>query len=99
MIKTEGGKMMYEYTTLSAYLEALVDKKEALDNVDIEAIVEEKISETRAEIRAKVLAEVEDSKHDVEVSIDTLTKAIAIVARVADSRAEEVSEVITDETY
>ena len=93
--------MMFEHNTLSSYLEELYGEKEALENVNIDALVEEKIADMRARVRAEVMTAVESSKHDVEIRIETLTNAIGIVSRRVEVEVEDedaVCEIIDDET-
>lgn len=92
--------MMVEHNTLSSYLEELYGEKEALENVNIDALVEEKIATMRARIRAEVVTTVEESKHDVDIRIETLTNAIGIVSRRVEVEDDEdaVCEIISDET-
>jgi hypothetical protein len=106
MIKQEGGKMMSEHSTLSSYLEALITKKEALDSINIDVAVDERLADMRARVRAEVVAEVNHASIIVDAQIDAIRTAVAIVARpvegleqVAEESEYEVSEVITDETY
>ena len=91
---------MSEYTTLTSYLEALVAERDALNTVDIDAIVEERISSIRAKIRADVVADVEHTKLVTDVKISTLTEAISIVTRTqeVEENEDEVPEVISDDT-
>ena len=95
--------MMTEYNALSSYLDTLVADRESLNNVDIEAVVEERISDMRARVRAEVVADVESYKHDADVRIATIQNAMGIVALASavevEENEEDVSEVITDETY
>jgi predicted membrane GTPase involved in stress response len=99
VINKEGGKMMVEHNTLSSYLEELYGEKEALENVDIDALVEEKLTDMRARVKAEVLTVVETSKHDVDIRIETLTNAIGIVSRRVEVEDEDaVCEIINDET-
>ena len=97
---------MSEHSTLSSYLEALLTKKEALDNINIDAAVDERLVDMRAKIRAEVVAEVNHASIVVDAQIDAIRTAVAIVARpveapeqVSEESEYEVSEVITDETY
>ena len=92
--------MMVEHNTLSSYLEELYGEKEALENVNIDALVEEKIATMRARVRAEVVTTVEESKHDVDIRIETLTNAIGIVSRRVEVEDDEdaVCEIISDET-
>jgi hypothetical protein len=92
---------MSEHTTLTSYLGALIAERESLNNVDIDAIVEERIFDMRARVKAEVVADVENSKHDADVRIQTITTAISIIASVVEVSEDEenVSEIITDETY
>lgn len=94
--------MMSEYTTLSSYLDALVAEKNALDNVDIDALVEERLSSIRAKITAEVEADVAHTKIINDAKISAIKDAIGIVARAVEeveANEEEVSEVISEETY
>jgi hypothetical protein len=93
--------MMSEYTSLTSYLEALKAEREALNNVDIDALVEERLTEVKAKIRTEVVAEVETSKHDNDIRVSAITDAISIVTRALEAERVEAesSEVITDETY
>lgn len=94
--------MMSEYTTLSSYLDALVAEKNALDNVDIDALVEERLSSIRAKITAEVEADVANTKIINDAKISAIKDAIGIVARAVEeveANEEEVSEVISEETY
>jgi hypothetical protein len=106
MIKTEGGKMMSEYSTLSSYLEALITKKEALDNINVDAAVDERLADMRAKVRAEVVDEINQASIVVFAQIDAIRTAVEIVTRpveapeqVSEESEYEVSEVITDETY
>lgn len=97
---------MSEHSTLSSYLEALITKKEALDNINIDAAVDERLADMRARIRAEVVSEVNHASIIVDAQIDAIRTAVAIVARpveapeqVSEESEYEVSEVITDETY
>ena len=92
--------MMVEHNTLSSYLEELYGEKEALENVDIDALVEERIATMRARVKSEVIATVETSKHDVDIRIETLTNAIGIVSRRVEVEDDEdaVCEIISDET-
>jgi hypothetical protein len=93
---------MSEYTTLSSYLDALVAEKNALDNVDIDALVEERLSSIRAKITAEVEADVAHTKIINDAKISAIKDAIGIVARAVEeveANEEEVSEVISEETY
>lgn len=97
---------MSEHSTLSSYLEALITKKEALDNINIDAAVDERLADMRAKVRAEVVAEVNHASIIVDAQIDAIRTAVAIVARpveeaeqVSEESEYEVSEVITDETY
>lgn len=94
--------MMSEYTTLSSYLDALVAEKDALDNVDIDALVEERLSSIRAKIAAEVEADIAHTKIINDAKISAIKDAIGIVARAVEeveANEEEVSEVISEETY
>lgn len=97
---------MSEHSTLSSYLEALLTKKEALDNINVDAAVDERLADMRAKVRAEVVAEVNHASIIVDAQIDAIRTAVAIVARpveeaeqVSEESEYEVSEVITDETY
>lgn len=97
---------MSEHSTLSSYLEALITKSEALDNINIDAAVDERLADMRARIRAEVVAEIDHASIIVNAQIDAIRTAVAIVARpveapeqVSEESEYEVSEVITDETY
>lgn len=90
---------MSEYTALSSYLEALEADRKSLDDVDIDAKVEERISEMRARARAEVIAEVESSKHDADIRIEAITMALNIVSSCVEPEVDEVPEIISDETY
>lgn len=92
---------MSEKTILSSYLEALMVERNRLDNVDIEALVDEKVAEIKADIRQKVVLENENAKHDADVSIRTIKSALEVIAQTLEvsESEEEVSEVISDETY
>lgn len=97
---------MSEHSTLSSYLDALITKKEALDNIDIGAAVDERLADMRARIRAEVVAEVNHASLVVDAQIDAIRTAVEIVTRpveapkqVSEESEYEVSEVITDETY
>lgn len=97
---------MSEHSTLSSYLEALITKKEALDNINIDAAVDERIADMRAKVRAEVVAEINHASIVVDAQIDAIRTAVAIVDRpveeaeqVSEESEYEVSEVITDETY
>ena len=94
---------MSEYTTLTSYLEALEAEKEELNNVDVEAIVDEKLAQKRAEVKAEVVADIALKTVVTDAQIAALTNAIAIVTRATEVAEEidedEVSEVISDETY
>ena len=93
---------MSEHTTLTSYLEALVGDKEILETVDVEALVEERLSDMKARVKAEIVAEIEHDKVVVEAKIEAVKNAITIVAN-ANAQAEEdeddVSEVVSDETY
>ena len=93
--------MMSEYTSLTSYLEALKAEREALENVDIDALVEDRLAEVKAKIRAEVVAEVENSKFATDIRVSAITDAIGIVTRALEAEKVEAesSEVITDETY
>ena len=93
--------MMSEYTSLTSYLEALKAEREALDNVDIDALVEDRLAEVKAKIRAEGVAEVENSKFATDIRVSAITDAIGIVTRALEAKKVEAesSEVITDETY
>jgi hypothetical protein len=97
---------MSEYTTLTSYLEALVVEKEVLNNADVEAMVDARLAQKRAEVKAEVEAEISLKSVVTDAQITAVTNAIAIVTRsmeVADEidgeNEDEVSEVISDETY
>lgn len=90
---------MSEYTALSSYLDALVGDRNELDCVDIDAKVEERISEMRARARAEVIAEVEGLKHDADVRIEAFKMALNIVSSCVEPEVDEVPEIISDETY
>lgn len=92
---------MSEYNALSSYLQALVADRETLNRVDIDAIVEERISDMRARVRAEVISDNERAKHDADVRIEAVTTALSIIASVQPDAEDEdtVSEVISDETY
>ena len=94
--------MMSEYTTLSSYLDALIAEKNALDNVDIDALVEERLSTIRAKVLAEVEADVAHTKVVNEAKISAIKDAIGIVARAVEeveTNEEENSVVISEETY
>lgn len=93
--------MMSEYTSLTSYLEALKAERKALENVDIDALVEDRLAEVKAKIRAEVVAEVENSKFATDIRVSAITDAIGIVTRALEAEKVEAesSEVITDETY
>lgn len=93
--------MMSEYTSLTSYLEALKAEREALENVDIDALVEDRLAEVKAKIRAEIVAEVENSKFATDIRVSAITDAIGIVTRALEAEKVEAesSEVITDETY
>lgn len=96
---------MSEYTTLTSYLEALLAEQEEINNIDVEAVVDERLAQKRAEVRAEVVTEIAHKSVVTEAQITAITNAIAIITRVpevADEISEEddeVSEVISDETY
>lgn len=94
---------MYEYNALTSHLEALKAQREALDYVDIEALVEERLAEKKSEIRAEITTEVEKNKFVTDVKIEAVTDAINVVTRaIMEAKGVEVmesSELITDETY
>lgn len=97
---------MSEYTTLTSYLEALVAEKEGLNNADVEAMVDARLAQKRAEVKAEVEAEISLKAVVTDAQITAVTNAITIVSRsmeVADEidgeNEDEVSEVISDETY
>lgn len=97
---------MSEYTTLTSYLEALVAEKEELNNVDVEAIADERLAQKRAEVKAEVEEEIDHKSVVTEAKIVAITDAIAIVTRTVEQAEEsveadedEVSAVIPDETY
>ena len=95
---------MVEYTTLTSYREALEAEKVALENADIEALTEEKLTEVKAQIRAEVVADIEEKKFVNDVKISAITDAIEIVERNLAIEQEEVTdevptEAISDETY
>ena len=77
--------MMSEYTSLTSYLEALKAEREALDNVDIDALVEDRLAEVKAKIRAEVVAEVENSKFATDIRVSAITDAIGIVTRALEA--------------
>lgn len=96
---------MSEHSTLSSYLEALITKKEALDSINIDVAVDERLADMRAKVRAEVVDEINHASIVVDAQIDAIRTAVAIVARpvevteqVAEESDYEVSEVITDET-
>lgn len=93
--------MMSEYTSLTSYLEALKAEREALNNVDVDALVEERLAEAKAKIRAEVEADVVHTKFVKDIEIGAITKAIGVITPVADPEDAEAesSEIITDETY
>jgi hypothetical protein len=98
--------MMAEYTTLTSYLEALVSEKEAYANADVNAIVDERLAQKRAEVKAEVEKEIAQNSLIAEAKICAITDAIAILTRptevaeeVVEENEDEVSEVISDETY
>ena len=93
--------MMSEYTSLTSYLEALKAEREALENVNIDALVEDRLAEVKAKIRAEIVAEVENSKFATDIRVSAITDAIGIVTRALEAEKVEAesSEVITDETY
>jgi hypothetical protein len=93
--------MMSEYTSLTSYLEALKAEREALENVDIDALVEDRLAEVKAKIRTEIVAEVENSKFATDIRVSAITDAIGIVTRALEAEKVEAesSEVITDETY
>lgn len=98
---------MCEYTTLTSYKEALEGEKVALENVDVEALTDERLAEVRAEIRAEIVADVENKKFVNNIRLSAITDAIEIVERnLAEQEVaqEEVTdevptETISDETY
>jgi transposase len=94
--------MMSEYTSLTSYLDDLKAKREALDNVDIDALVAERIAEAKAKIRAEVSGEIVQAKFATDIKISAITDAITIVTRAnetAEDAEVESSEIIVDETY
>jgi hypothetical protein len=96
---------MSEHTTLTSYLEALINEKERLANVDVEAVVDERLAQQRAEVKAEVEKEISINTVVTEAKISAITDAIAIltrpdeVAEESDEEDDEVSEVVPDETY
>lgn len=93
--------MMSEYTSLTSYLEALKAEREALNNVDVDALVEERLAEAKAKIRAEVEADVVHTKFVKDIEISAITKAIGVITPVAEPEDAEVesSEIIPDELY
>lgn len=98
--------MMSEYTTLTSYLEALEAEKQELNNVDIEAIVDERLAEMRVKVRAEVVTEIAHKTVVTDAQITAINNAITIVTRatevadeISEENEDEVSEVISDETY
>ena len=92
--------MMSECTSLTSYLEALKAEREALNNVDVDALVEERLAEAKAKIRAEVEADVVHTKFVKDIEISAITKAINVITPVEVPEEEaESSEIITDELY
>lgn len=96
---------MSEYTTLTSYLEALEAEKVELANVDVEAVVDERLAQKRAEVKAEVVAEIALKSVVTDAKITAINEAIAIVTRPVEGSEEfdeadedEVSEVVPDET-
>lgn len=99
---------MCEYTTLTSYKEALVAAREALDNIDVDALVENRLAEMKANIKAEIVSDIDKDKLVADVKISAIEDAIAIVERnlalEAEAEQEEVTdevptEAISDETY
>lgn len=99
---------MVEYTTLTSYKESLVTAREALDNIDVDALVENRLAEMKAKVKAEIVSDIEKDKLVADVKISAIEDAIAIVERnlalEADFAQEEVTdevptETISDETY
>jgi hypothetical protein len=93
--------MMSEYTSLTSYLEGLKAEREALNDVDVDALVEERLAEAKAKIRAEVEADVVHTKFVKDIEISAITKAIGAITPVVVPEEEEAesSEIITDELY
>ena len=93
--------MMSEYTSLTPYLEGLKAEREALNDVDVDALVEERLAEAKAKIRAEVEADVVHTKFVKDIEISAITKAIGAITPVVVPEEEEAesSEIITDELY
>lgn len=97
---------MSEYTTLTSYLEALEAEKVELANVDVEAVVDERLAQKRAEVKAEVVAEISlksivtDAKiAAINVAIEIETCTVEVADEIDGENEDEVSEVISDETY
>lgn len=88
---------MCEYTTLTSYKEALVADREALDNIDVDALVEERLAEMKANITAEIVSEIEKDKLVADVKIIAITDAIQIVERNLALEAQATQEEVTDE--
>lgn len=93
--------MMSESISIASYLEVLKAEKEALNNVDIDALVEERLAEAKAKIRAEVEADVVHTKYVKDIEISTITKLLGFISPAEETEVEEAesSEIITDETY
>lgn len=92
--------MMSEYTSLTSYLDTLKAEREALENIDVDALVEERLAEVKAKIRAEVVEDVKNTIYVTDIKIEAIADAIKIVSRAFESEKveEESSEIITDET-
>lgn len=88
---------MCEYTTLTSYKEALVAAREALDNIDVDALVENRLAEMRANIKAEIVSDIDKDKLVADVKISAIEDAIAIVERNLALEAEAAQEEVTDE--
>ena len=95
---------MSEYTALASYLASLDAQKASLENIDVDALVEQKIDETRAKVRQEITDELDNEKNTVNIKIEAIFEAMDFVEKTIVQAQEKVTdevptEYISDESY
>lgn len=81
--------------TLTEILNGYIAERVEIENVDVEAVVKEKLAEIEAEVRAEVEAEIADKRNIVNIKIDTMQNAIEQVAAL-EAETQSTEETVED---
>jgi hypothetical protein len=82
---------MSALTTLKEFHAELVSERDALENVDVDSKVKEKLAEIEVSVRAEIESELSHSKLVADIQIKNIEKAISRV-EIAEAEAEAEAE-------